>query len=354
MKQQFKRFLTAILLATLMLTGCASETSTKSEPKTNEVAKEKKTENKNKEENKKTQTAQQKTPNKETPAPVTTTPTTSFSLASIPAYSGKPYVAVNDNKPFFPNNLSNKPFESYSNLDQLGRCGVATACITKALMPTTKRGSIASVKPSGWQTVRYEVVGKGSSGYLYNRCHLIGYQLTGENANVKNLITGTRYLNIEGMLPFENMVTDYIKETNQPVYYRVTPIFDGNNLVASGVLMEAKSLADNGASILFNVFCYNVQPGVNINYANGTSSVANTSNSSSKQQAQTTKQAKSTPQPKQNTPVTASYIGNKNTRKFHRGDCRMVARMSQSNKVTFNNRDSAVSQGYNPCKICNP
>ena len=127
MKQQFKRFLTAILLATLMLTGCASETSTKSEPKTNEVAKEKKTENKNKEENKKTQTAQQKTPNKETPAPVTTTPTTSFSLASIPAYSGKPYVAVNDNKPFFPNNLSNKPFESYSNLDQLGRCGVATA-----------------------------------------------------------------------------------------------------------------------------------------------------------------------------------------------------------------------------------
>ena len=321
MKQQFKRFLTAILLATLMLTGCASETSTKSEPKTNEVAKEKKTENKNKEENKKTQTAQQKTPNKETPAPVTTTPTTSFSLASIPAYSGKPYVPVNDNKPFFPNNLSNKPFESYSNLDQLGRCGVATACITKALMPTTKRGSIASVKPS---------------------------------ANVKNLITGTRYLNIEGMLPFENMVTDYIKETNQPVYYRVTPIFDGNNLVASGVLMEAKSLADNGASILFNVFCYNVQPGVNINYVNGTSSVANTSNASSKQQAQTTKQAKSTPQPKQNTPVTASYIGNKNTRKFHRGDCRMVARMSQSNKVTFNNRDSAVSQGYNPCKICNP
>ena len=196
MKQQFKRFLTAILLATLMLTGCASETSTKSEPKTNEVAKEKKTENKNKEENKKTQTAQQKTPNKETPAPVTTTPTTSFSLASIPAYSGKPYVAVNDNKPFFPNNLSNKPFESYSNLDQLGRCGVATACITKALMPTTKRGSIATVKPSGWQTVRYEVVGKGSSGYLYNRCHLIGYQLTGENANVKNLITGTRSLKI--------------------------------------------------------------------------------------------------------------------------------------------------------------
>ena len=177
----------------------------------------------------------------------------------------------------------------------------------------------------------------------------------GKNANVKNLITGTRYLNIEGMLPFENMVTDYIKETNQPVYYRVTPIFDGNNLVASGVLMEAKSLADNGASILFNVFCYNVQPGVNINYANGTSSVANTSNASSKQQAQTTKQAKSTPQPKQNTPVTASYIGNKNTREIPSWRLPyVVARMSQSNKVTFNNRDSAVSQGYNPCKICNP
>lgn len=338
MKQQYKRFLTAILLATLLLTGCASETTTNSEPKTSEVAKSKQTENKNKEE-KKNQTAQQ-----DTPAPVTTAPTTNFSLSSIPAYSGKPYVVINDNKPFFPNNLSNKPFESYSNLDQLGRCGVATACITKALMPTTKRGSIADVKPSGWQTVRYEAVGKGSAGYLYNRCHLIGYQLTGENANVKNLITGTRYLNIEGMLPFENMVTDYIKETNQPVYYRVTPIFDGNNLVASGVLMEAKSLADNGASILFNVFCYNVQPGVNINYADGTSNASSQSNSTSQQSTQKA----------QSTPVAATYIGNKNTMKFHRDNCRMVARMNQSNKVTFNNRDSAISQGYNPYKICNP
>lgn len=344
MKLKFQRFLSAILLATLLLTGCASETTPKSEPKTSEVAQDKKTENKKQEEQKTTQ-------NKEASTPVTTTPQTNFSLASIPAYSGKPYVVVNDNKPFFPNNLNNKPFESYSNLDSLGRCGVATACITKALMPTTKRGSIADVKPSGWQTVRYEVVGKGSAGYLYNRCHLIGYQLTGENANVKNLITGTRYLNIEGMLPFENMVTDYIKETNQPVYYRVTPVFDGNNLVASGVLMEAKSLADNGASILFNVFCYNVQPGVAINYANGTSSATSSSQPAPQQNTQ---KAPSKPQPAQSTPVNAAYIGNKNTKKFHRSDCRMVTRMSPANKVTFDNRDSAISQGYNPCKICNP
>lgn len=205
---------------------------------------------------------------------VVTLPTTevTLSLADIPEYSGEPYVTVNDNVPqFLETDLSTDSYEYYSDLDSLGRCGVVYACIGTDLMPTEERGSIGSVKPTGWHTVKYDVV---DGNYLYNRCHLIGYQLSGENANTKNLITGTRYLNVDGMLPFENMVADYVLETENHVMYRVTPIFDGDNLLASGVQIEAESVEDNGECILFNVYCYNVQPGVEIDYATGDSQLA--------------------------------------------------------------------------------
>ena len=191
------------------------------------------------------------------------------SLSDIPEYSGNAYVYINNNIPFFEEvDLTTTSYEKYSDLDSLGRCGVAIANIGQDLMPTEERGSIGSVKPTGWHTVRYQGI---DGNYLYNRCHLIGYQLSGENANEKNLITGTRYLNVEGMLPFENMVADYVEETNNHVLYRVTPIFEGDNLLASGVLIEAKSVEDNGAGIQFNVYCYNVQPGIEIDYETGDS-----------------------------------------------------------------------------------
>ena len=192
-----------------------------------------------------------------------------ISVADIPAYAGDPYVMINDNVPqFLETDLATSSYEYYSDLDSLGRCGVVYACIGTDLMPTEERGNIGSVKPSGWHTVKYDIV---DGKYLYNRCHLIGYQLSGENANVNNLITGTRYLNVEGMLPFENMVADYVKETGNHVLYRVAPVFEGDNLVASGVQIEAQSVEDQGEGILFNVYCYNVQPGVTIDYATGDS-----------------------------------------------------------------------------------
>ena len=216
----------------------------------------------------------------ETTETVVTLPSTevTLSLADIPEYSGKPYVTVNDNVPqFLETDLSTDSYEYYSDWDSLGRCGVVYACIGTDLMPTEERGSIGSVKPTGWHTVKYDVV---DGNYLYNRCHLIGYQLSGENANTKNLITGTRYLNVDGMLPFENMVADYVLETENHVMYRVTPIFDGDNLLASGVQIEAESVEDNGEGILFNVYCYNVQPGVEIDYATGDSQLAESAVSS--------------------------------------------------------------------------
>ena len=196
----------------------------------------------------------------------------SFDLSSIPEYDGTPYVYLNDNKPEFSEEDYNRGvFEEYSELDSLGRCGIAFANICTEIMPKTEREGIGSVKPSGWKTARYDDLVDGK--YLYNRCHLIGYQLAGENANKKNLITGTRYLNVTGMLPFENEVADYIKNNNENhVLYRVTPIFEGNNLVANGVQMEACSIEDDGEGICFNVFVYNVQPGIKIDYATGDSS----------------------------------------------------------------------------------
>jgi len=192
--------------------------------------------------------------------------------SSTPAYAGVAYTVINDNIPSFSAaELTTKGYEKYSELDSLGRCGVALASCGKEIMPKEgeERGSISSVKPSGWVQAKYEGV---SGGYLYNRCHLIGWQLSAENANEKNLLSGTRYMNTEGMLVFENMVADYIKETGNHVAYRITPIYEGNNLVASGVQMEAYSIEDQGEGICFNVYCYNVQPGITIDYATGKSS----------------------------------------------------------------------------------
>ena len=193
----------------------------------------------------------------------------SFSLEDIPAYSGEPYVTIQNNQPDFDEgDLTTEAFETYSELDYLGRCGVAYANVCLEIMPTEPRGEIGQVKPTGWHTVKYDCV---DGKYLYNRCHLIGYQLAGENANRQNLITGTRYLNVTGMLPFENMVDDYVDETGNHVLYRVTPIYSGTNLVADGVQMEALSVEDGGEGVCFSVYVYNVQPGITIDYTTGDS-----------------------------------------------------------------------------------
>lgn len=269
----------------------------------------------------------------------------SFSISEIPAYSGSPYVVINNNIPYFTeSDYTTNSYEYYSELDSLGRCGVCVASIGKDLMPTEERGSIGSVKPTGWHTVKNDNV---DGKYLYKRCHLIGYQLSGENANTKNLITGTRYLNIQGMLPFENMVADYVKETGNHILYRSTPIFEGNNLLASGVLLEAYSVEDNGDGICFNVYCYNVQPDISINYATGDSSFAGT------QQTEPPKQTEQSNPPAQN--VESTYILNVNTKKFHYPSCSSVKQMSDKNKQTYTgSRDDLISQGYDPCKKCNP
>lgn len=207
------------------------------------------------------------TPTEAPATAVTPEPIYKLNISDIPAYSGKPYVELNNNEPgFYGYELTTEPFETYSELDSLGRCVQAYANVCKEIMPTGERGKIGMIKPSGWHTIKYDFI---DGKYLYNRCHLIGYQLSAENANEKNLITGTRYMNVEGMLPFENMTADYVKETDNHVLYRVTPIFEGDNLLALGVQMEALSVEDNGNGIKFNVFCYNVQPGVGIDYATG-------------------------------------------------------------------------------------
>lgn len=295
-------------------------------------------------------------------APDTIVDVSGFSLSSVGAYTGKAYVSVNGNTPYFTaDELTSTSFELYSDLDALGRCGTVYASIGKDLMPTEERGSIGMVKPTGWHTVRYDDLVDGK--YLYNRCHLIGFQLTGENANTSNLITGTRYLNIEGMLPFENMVADYVKETGNHVMYRVTPIFEGSNLLASGVLMEGYSVEDNGAGICYCVFAYNVQPGIEIDYATGESKLAE---SAQPEQTPTVVVPAPTPTPEpeeqpSEEPDTgsqssqASYILNTNTKKFHYPSCSSVDDMKEKNKQEFfGSRDEAVAQGYSPCGRCKP
>ena len=200
---------------------------------------------------------------------VTTTQTSTYlNLEDIPEYTDSIYVTINNNIPYFEESeYTTESFERYSELDELGRCGVAYANICKEIMPTEERKSISNVKPTGWVQAEYD------GSYLYNRCHLIGHQLAGEDDNELNLITGTNYFNVSGMLPFENQVADYIdKNTDNHVLYRVTPMFEGNNLVATGVEIEAYSVEDNGSGICFNVFVYNVQPGITTDYATGESS----------------------------------------------------------------------------------
>ena len=255
-------------------------------------------------------------------------------LADIPEFSDEPYVILNDNKPYFTDDMpSDKSYEFYSELDVLGRCGYVMACVGTEIMPTEERGEIGMVKPTGWHTVKYDNV---DGKYLYNRCHLIGYQLSGENANRKNLITGTRYLNIEGMLPFENLIAEYVEETNNHVLYRVTPIFEGDNLLATGVQMEGYSVEDNGEEICFNVFAYNAQPGITINYATGESSLNDNIIDDS---------------PKEETVTT--YIINKNTKKFHLPTCSSAIDIKpQNKKESDKTKEELEKLGYSPCKSC--
>jgi len=266
----------------------------------------------------------------------------SIGLDSIPEYSGEAYIAINNNIPFFTDEeITDVSFESYGELDALNRCTTCVASIGSDLMPTEERGSIGSVKPTGWQTAKYDNV---DGKYLYNRCHLIGFQLTGENANEKNLITGTRYLNIEGMLPFENMVADYIAETDNHVMYRVTPIFEGDNLLSSGVLMEGYSVEDRGEGITFCVFCYNVQPDISINYANGKSEYSPQNIKSENE---------STPAPRKG--LADKYILNTNTKKFHYESCKSASEIKPSNKAeSTKTREELIAEGYAPCGNCKP
>lgn len=280
-----------------------------------------------------------------------------FDLGNVPIFDSEhPYTEINGNYPFFlPEELTTEPFETYSPLDSLGRCGVAFANVCMELMPTEERSGIGMVKPAGWHTQRYDDLIEGK--YLYNRCHLIGYQLTGENANVDNLITGTRYFNVEGMLPLENEVAEYVQSTGHHVLYRVTPIYEGDNLLANGLLMEAYSVEDDGAGVCFCNYVYNAQPYIEIDYATGESSV---SDNAPKPTSEPTPEStpKPTPEPEQEPEQETSgtdYIANTNTGKFHYPYCSSVDRMKESNKLYFTgSRESLIEQGYVPCKRCDP
>ncbi|WP_243111820.1 DNA/RNA non-specific endonuclease [Butyrivibrio sp. CB08] len=282
----------------------------------------------------------------------------------IPAYSGNAFVELNKNvSEFKKDEITVSSFERYGELDKLGRCTTAVACIGRDLMPTEERQSIGDVRPTGWKQNKYPGLVDSDPPYLYNRCHMIGFQLTGENANEKNLITGTRYMNVEGMLPYENMVAEYISSTGNHVMYRVTPIFTGKNLLCDGVKIEAYSVEDKGRGISFNVFCYNVQPGVEISYANGSNKLApetsrevdgssfiitggDSGNGSVRSSAGSEVS---------DIPAETTYILNKNSKKFHYPDCESVSDMKEKNKVySDKSRDEIIADGYKPCKRCNP
>lgn len=258
---------------------------------------------------------------------------TEISLEDIPDYTTEAFAVVNNNVPFFTVDTSfTTSFEVYPDLDELGRCRIVYANVGQDIMPTEERGSISSVKPSGWVTAKYDCV---DGSYLYNRCHLIGFQLTGENANKRNLITGTRYMNVDGMLPFENMIADYVKETGNHVMLRVYPMFEGDNLVADGVLMEAWSVEDEGEGICFNVFIYNIQPGVEIDYATGESWLAGQGSSSKEEKK--------------------DYVVNVNTKKFHEPSCSSAKSTTGDNrKEVTSTREDLIKEGYEACGKCKP
>lgn len=254
-----------------------------------------------------------------------------------PKYSGEAAMIVNHNQPLFtPEEITARAFENYSELDDLGRCGVAFANICQEIMPKGERGNIGDIRPSGWHTVKYDII---TDRYLYNRCHLIGYQLAGENDNERNLITGTRYLNIEGMLPWENQVAEYVKKTGNHVIYRVTPCYEGNNLLASGVRIEAFSVEDEGEGICFHIYCYNVQPGILIDYATGESRKD---------------EAWAEPESGRAEPE-YHYVLNTNTRRFHSPDCASVQKIHEKNKEYFAGETETLKEkGYIPCGRCKP
>ena len=256
-------------------------------------------------------------------------------LNDIPEFSNEPYTVLNGNVPLFTDEgmTSTEIFEEYSDLDELDRCSVAFANLHQSIMPTEDRESIGMVKPSGWKTEKYDFV---DGKYLYNRCHLIGFQLAGENANEKNLITGTRFLNVEGMLPFENMVADYLKETGNHVLYRVTPIFNDNELVARGVTIEAYSIEDNGEGIQFYVYCYNNQPKVEINYQTGESKELSTSSEESSYDSEQ-----------------RTFVVNKNSKKFHVEYCENANKIADKNReIIKSDVNTLIEQGYDPAQCC--
>jgi len=339
-------------------------------------------------------------------------------LAAVPEYSGAASVSLNNNQPEFTDDeITTASYEQYGALDSYGRCTTAVACIGTDLMPSEERESIGMIKPTGWNQNKYPGIVDSEPPYLYNRCHLIGYQLTGENANERNLVTGTRYMNVDGMLPYENEVANYIKNTGNHVMYRVTPIFEDSNLLCSGVQMEAYSVEDSGKGVSFNVYCYNVQPGVIIDYTDGSNSAdpsytgststeatiqqsgtditdnnsatsgTDTANGTSAQSNSNTAlagaAAATIAAESQNSATTGSttvgtttsseaftvteeisesaespscnYVANKNTKKFHYPSCSSVSDMKESNKLYYEGtRDELISQGYEPCKRCNP
>lgn len=265
-----------------------------------------------------------------------------ITLADIPKYSGQPYVEINNNVPFFEENEKTaNAFQHYFDLDELGRVTMAYGSLGQEILPEEERGDISSIHPTGWVQNRYECIKDGQA--LYNRCHLIAFSLSGQNANPKNLMTGTRYMNVKGMLPFETKTLDFIKETNMHVMYQVTPMFEGDNLVAHGVLMQAKSVEDDGKGLSFNVFCYNVQPGIGIDYKTGNNWLLE----DSAQTSQThTEQAQSPAQ---------DYVLNTRSQKFHQPSCDSVKDMSQRNRQDVHeSRDNLITQGYSPCQRCNP
>lgn len=293
-----------------------------------------------------------------------------LSVDEIPAYSGQAAIEINQNVPgFTESDYTTEAFEQYSPLDGLGRCGIAYACVGEEIMPTEERGAIGMVKPSGWHTVKYDFV---DGKYLYNRCHLIAYMLSGENANTENLITGTRYMNTEGMLPYENQVADYVHDTGNHVLYRVTPVYEGDNLVASGVEIEASSVEDKGKSLSFHVYCYNMQPGVTIDYATGDSALAEdlatenvqetaqeTSVADGKQSSENAvaavQEETSAEQDGGHAKEEQDYVLNKNTKKFHYPWCSSADDIKKKNRKDFTGtREEVISQGYVPCKRCNP
>ncbi|MBQ8960211.1 MAG: DNA/RNA non-specific endonuclease [Ruminococcus sp.] len=271
-----------------------------------------------------------------------------FDLSEIPEFSGSPSVEVNGNFPYFTKSeIRREPFEYYSELDSLGRCGVTFSCVCQETMPTEKRGSIGAVKPTGWHYDKYDFV---DGKYLYNRCHLQGYQLTGENANERNLITGTRWSNTEGMLPYENEVASYVHRTGGHVLYRVTPIFSGEELLARGVLMEAYSVEDSGEGVCFCVFCYNAYPGVHIDYATGDNWLADRSLVQTDPEEQVTAAEES-----YSPPDDCDFVLNTSSMKIHLPDCDSVQKISEKNRQEYSGSyEELIGEGYSPCGACHP